>query len=89
MNNDCAVALGRKLERKRNRLRQIDPEQPGIILWRRRETDKDGTHGQEQERQQTIPNSGGRMSRPCAPPGKKRFNFNFCLIENLIRSCQR
>ena len=39
-----------------------------------RDTDKDGTHGQEQDRQQTIANSGGRISRPCAPPGSKRFN---------------
>ena len=74
---------------RRGRETEADPKQPGVVLWKRKETDKDGTHGREQDRQQTIANSGGRMSRPCVPPGTKRFNFNFCLIENLIRSCQR
>ena len=55
---------------------EADPKQPGVTLWRRRETDKDGTHGQEQDRQQTTTSSEGKMSGPCAPPGAKRFNFN-------------
>ena len=64
---------------RRGRETEADSKQPDIALWRRRETDKNGTHGQEQDRQQTIANSGGRMSRPCAPPGAKRFN-TLCLI---------
>ena len=30
----------------RGRETEPDPKQPGVALWRRRETDKDGTHGQ-------------------------------------------
>ena len=72
VNNDCAVALAWKPEGKRNRGR---PK----TTWRRtvekeRQTIKDGTHRQEQDRQQTIAINGRRMSRPCAPPGSKRFN---------------
>ena len=73
VNNDCAVALGWKPEGKRNRGR---PK----TTWHRtvekeRETNKDGTHGQEQDRQQTTANSGEKMSEPCVPPGAKRFNL--------------
>ena len=45
---------------RRGRETEADPKQPGVALWRRRETDKDGTHGQDQDRQQRIANSGGR-----------------------------
>ena len=58
----------------RGRETEGDPKLPGVALWIRRETDKDGTHGQEQDRQQTTASSGGKMSGPCAPPGEKRFN---------------
>ena len=30
----------------RGRETEADPKQPGVALWGRRETDKDGTHGQ-------------------------------------------
>ena len=50
--------------RRMGRETEADPKQ-----------DKDGTHGQEQDRQQTIANSGGKMSRLCEPPGAKRFNI--------------
>ena len=33
----------------------------------KRQTDRDETHGQEQDRQQTTTSSGGKMSGPCAP----------------------
>ena len=29
----------------RGRETEADPKQPGVALWRRGETDKDGTHG--------------------------------------------
>ena len=67
---------------RRGRETEADLKLPGVALWRRRETDKDGTHGQEQDGQQTTASSGGKMSGPCAPPGAKRFNFNFRTFVN-------
>ena len=61
---------------RRRRETEADPKSPGIALWRRRETDKDGTHGQEQDRQQITASNGRNMSGPCVPPGAKRFNFS-------------
>ncbi len=55
---------------------EAGPKQYGVALWRRKETDTDGTHGQEEDRQQTTASSEGKMFWPCAPLGSKRFNFN-------------
>ena len=53
---------------QRGRETDPDPKQPGVALWRRRQTNKDGTHhGQEQDRQETTDSSGGKMFGPCAP----------------------
>ena len=73
VNNDCAVALGWKPQGKRNRGRPKTTWRRTVE--RRRQTDKDGTHGQEQDRQKTTASSGGKMSEICAPPGAKRFNL--------------
>ena len=79
MNNACAVALGWKPEGEEKQ-RQT---QNNLALHCGGDTDKDGTHGQEQDRQQTIANSGGRMSRPCAPPGVKRLNLTFQTLSTI------
>ena len=43
---------------RRGRGTEADPKQPGVALWKGRETDKEGTKGQEQDRQQTTASSG-------------------------------
>ena len=80
-NSDCAVALGWKPE---GREADADPKLPDVALQRRRETDKDGEHGQERGRQQTTATSGGKMFGLCVPPGTRRIN----LIEKLPASRQ-
>ena len=57
--------------RQRGGEAETDSKLPGVALQRKRQTDKDGAHGQERGRQQTTASSGGKMFGPCCASWNK------------------